>query len=166
MKTKISLLLLTIVGAICTGFRGFALANGVTPSGEHEDWRGGITMFVQDTSLNTQGNLLVRRDPANPDRNVLGITNVTQKPHGFAGDSVVAQGDSIDVHLLGLGSRTVPGVSAGAIAAGAELVSNGDGRVKAGPPAVGEWTVGEANSETTAANQPIQVIRCRPIQKA
>lgn len=161
---KFTFLISTLVGCILAGFRSKLLCNTITPSGIYEDWRGGLTMFVQDTSLLTRGNLLVKRDSAAPDRNVLGITAPEDKPVGFAGDSVAEQGDSVEVHLLGLASRSVVGVSAGAITAGNTLISNGDGRVKAGTPAAGEWVVGEAMSDTDSADQPVQVLRLYPVQ--
>lgn len=87
----------------------------------------------------------------NADNHYATITSTIDIPVAVCEDEPAATTDPVNFqHLLGA-DRTVRMVAAGAIAAGAFVVSNGDGKIKTLPATAGSyWCVGQA--KTTAVN--------------
>jgi len=97
------------------------------------------------------------------DEHIAAVAAASDKPIGVMTDEAAAAEDPINVELLGVTNRTLPLVAAAAITLGADVYSDGTGKVTVKPTAAGTyWRVGTALTAAGAANDPIEVAMIRP----
>jgi hypothetical protein len=103
--------------------------------------------------------LLVRKGTAS---NQVLLGTATDRPLGFAEDEG-AIGDTIAIHPLGLGGRTVLGVASAAIAANALLSPAASGKLRTLPVAAGTyWVIGYAITAAGADGDQLELVSCVP----
>lgn len=97
------------------------------------------------------------------DQHAAVIAAAADEPIGAFSDEAAAAEDGVDVELFGVTSRTLVLVAKVAIGLGADVYSNGDGKVTVKPTAAGTyWKVGKALTASTADGDPIEVAVQKP----
>lgn len=132
-----------------------ALANdGALTVGVHAGSR--ITCYHESAPVTTR--FLLVTQGVGGDNYVKTPASVLDIPRGVCTDEPAATTDPVNIQgLLGC-DQTVKMVAAGAIAAGAPVVTNGDGKVKALPNVAGMyWCVGFAVTTSTTSGDLIEV---------
>lgn len=153
----VALLLTLFVSWVASRPRGAQLtplANDIN-AGTHDDFQ--VTL---EAAVGTRHLLL--RWGAGARAALLGT--VANRPLGFAEDTG-AIADLISFSPLGLGKRSVLGISAAAITSGAVLTAAASGKVITTPVAAGTyWVVGMAWGDAGGADEEIEIIPCTPYQ--
>jgi hypothetical protein len=91
------------------------------------------------------------------------VAAASDEPIGAATDEAAAAEDPINVELFGINAKTLPLVAKAAIGLGADVYSDGTGKVTVKPTAAGTyWRVGKAMTAAGADGDPIEVMPIRP----
>lgn len=166
MNTLLVLLLLVaVIGAICAyiasrpvGRQLTALGNAVgdgvrfTHNGDHP---------VLLEAAVARPHLLLRKGTG--DNQALLGTNAA-RPFGVAqGGGEI--GDTVAMHRLGMGGRSVLGLASGAIAADSRLSPDASGKIRALPVAAGTyWVIGTSVTSAAGDNDEFEFVSCVPFQ--
>lgn len=139
------------------GLLRFALANdGALTVGIHA---GGRVSGYCDSAPTTTRFLAMKQ--GNADNHYTVVTSVLDMPVAICTDEPAATTDQVNFQLLNANDSTVRMVAAGAIAAGAPVVTNGDGTVKALPATAGVyWQLGVAVTSAVLVGDLIEVQPC------
>lgn len=91
------------------------------------------------------------------------VAAASDEPIGAATDEAAAAEDPVNVELFGINARTLPLVAKAAIGLGADVYSDGTGKVTVKPTAAGTyWRVGKAMTAAGADGDPIEIMPIRP----
>ncbi len=97
------------------------------------------------------------------DEHAAAVAAASDEPIGAFTDESAAAEDLINVDLFGINSRTLPLVAKVAITLGADVYSDGTGKVTVKPTAAGTyWKVGKAMTASGADGDPIEVLPIKP----
>lgn len=97
------------------------------------------------------------------DEHAAAVAAASDEPIGAFTDEPAAAEDPTDVALFGISPSTLPLVAAAAITMGAEVYSDGTGKVTIKPTAAGTyWRVGTALTAATADGDPVEVLPIKP----
>jgi len=150
-------LLAKILKPLAMRLHGLAPLANAFGAGTHENGR--ITRKCD--AILTAANLLVKYG-SDADHVAITAAN-TDKPVGLTYAATDAIEDDVGLALLGKGSDTKLAVAGAAIANGAELSPDADGKVITLPTAGGTyWVIGTAVGAADAEDDPIEVNDCKP----